>query len=410
MNLGTVNIDFQRYSTQANGILGIRGSGKTYSATYIAEQLLEWGCPLCVIDPSGTWKNLKIPNGENGKGYDVVTIGNETSDIFIDENFSTDDIIPIVTLALEKNVSVIFDLYRTDLSREKWGEILTLAFQTIYLKNRGIRHCFLEESATFIPQNQKAFSKELYSIIEEITRVGGNAQLGITFVSQRAEQLNKQCLELCDLMIMHRQRGNNSLKTIKKWLGMGVVSDEDIELVLESIPTLNTGEAWILEQESQTPHRITIPTKNSLHPDRARFTQEYLNKSTETSTDDFLSDVGLLQSTQDNLDKISINDYVDYVEQTVKESYPEIDIMMGELNWIERHYVRQAETHLYGSDSVKNVIDSLLKSGYTIFDPVYKYIQSQYTGETFVLHSDVEFNYAKLLTGKIAMNLQQKNI
>ena len=410
MNLGTVNIDFQRYSTQANGILGIRGSGKTYSATYIAEQLLEWGCPLCIIDPSGMWKNLKFPNGKNGKGYNVVTIGNEDSDIFIDENFSTDDIIPIVTLALEKNVSVIFDLYRTDLSREKWGEILTLAFQTIYLKNRGIRHCFLEESATFIPQNQKAFSKELYSIIEEITRVGGNAQLGITFVSQRAEQLNKQCLELCDLMIMHRQRGNNSLKTIKKWLGMGVVSDEDIELVLESIPTLNTGEAWILEQESQTPHRITIPTKNSLHPDRARFTQDYLNKSTETSISDFLNDVGSLQSAQNDSGVLSVEDFVLYTTQNIEVEHPEVDITITDLNFIERYYVKQAERHLYGNNTVKNVIDAHVRQGYTIFDPVYRYIQSQYTGETFVLHSDVEFNYARLLTGKIAMNLQQKNI
>ena len=69
MDIGKLNIDFQRYCTQANSILGIRGSGKTYSATYLAEQLLDWGCPICVIDPSGTWKNLKTPNGESGRGY-----------------------------------------------------------------------------------------------------------------------------------------------------------------------------------------------------------------------------------------------------------------------------------------------------------------------------------------------------
>jgi hypothetical protein len=403
MNLGTVDIDFQRYSTQANGILGIRGSGKTFSATYIAEQLLEWGCPLCVIDPSGTWKNLKIPNGENGKGYNIVTIGNEDSDIFINDDFNTDDIIPIVTLALEKNVSIIFDLYRTELTKEKWGDILTLAFQTIYLKNRGIRHILIEEAASFIPQNQKAFSKELYSILEEITRVGGNAQLGITFVSQRAEQLNKQCLDLCDLMILHRQRGNNSLKTIKNWLGMGVVNDEDIENVLKSIPTLNTGEAWVLEQNSQTPHRINVPAKNSLHPDRARFTQEYLNKSTETSISDFISDVGSLQSPQNNLDTLSLENLVLYTTQNIENEHPEIDITIDEskLGYIDRHIIHRAKNMAYGSSTVKDVIDDLVRRGYTKFNATFRYLESQYENSVFGLDDSVSFNYAKLLISKL---------
>ena len=406
MILGNVEIDFHKYSTQANGILGIRGGGKSFTATCIAEQLLEWGCPITVIDPSGVWKNIKTPNGDNGRGYDVIVIGNIDADIIIGQDFNPDDIINIVTLALENNVSFIFDLYRSEVSKEVWGEILTLAFQTIYLKNRGIRQIFIEESATFIPQNQKAFSKDLYSILEEITRVGGNAQLGITFVSQRAEQLNKQCLELCDLMIFHRQRGNNSLKAIKNWLSMGIVADEDIEKVLESLPNLNSGEAWVLEQNSQTPHRVNVQMKKSLHPDRARFTEEYLNKSLKSDTKNFIESVNNLMP-QNIQGEILPSEYATYAEEIMKEFYPEIDVTLpSDLNFIERNIVRQAETHSYGSGTVRQAIDSYVKSGYTIFDSTFRYLKNQYDNRTFMLHSDVEFNYARLLTKKIAMNLQ----
>ena len=62
------------YANQGNSIIGIRGSGKTYTATKIAEGLILAGIPIIAFDPTGTWQNLRY--GINGnKGLPVVVAG-----------------------------------------------------------------------------------------------------------------------------------------------------------------------------------------------------------------------------------------------------------------------------------------------------------------------------------------------
>jgi len=46
-----INIEAVDYASQGNAILGIRDSGKTYTATYLAEQLLDSGIPFIAFDP-----------------------------------------------------------------------------------------------------------------------------------------------------------------------------------------------------------------------------------------------------------------------------------------------------------------------------------------------------------------------
>ncbi len=41
------------YAKQANAILGIRGSGKTYTGTKAGEELLDASIPIVVFDPVG---------------------------------------------------------------------------------------------------------------------------------------------------------------------------------------------------------------------------------------------------------------------------------------------------------------------------------------------------------------------
>ncbi len=65
-------------------ILAKTGSGKSYTAGVIVEELLERGVPLFIIDPHGEYSSLKYPNDEDEdrmkyfgvkpKGYDNVTV------------------------------------------------------------------------------------------------------------------------------------------------------------------------------------------------------------------------------------------------------------------------------------------------------------------------------------------------
>ena len=68
-----LRISEQEYANQGNAILGIRDSGKSYTATWLAERLLDADIPFVAFDPIGVWRNLKLPG--KGKGYEVVVAG-----------------------------------------------------------------------------------------------------------------------------------------------------------------------------------------------------------------------------------------------------------------------------------------------------------------------------------------------
>ena len=53
IDFGPLKIPVTEYASQGNAILGIRDSGKSYTATYLAERLLESGVPFVAFDPIG---------------------------------------------------------------------------------------------------------------------------------------------------------------------------------------------------------------------------------------------------------------------------------------------------------------------------------------------------------------------
>ena len=67
-----LSIDSIDYASQGNAILGIRNSGKSYTATFIAERLMDDGIPFIAFDPIGIWRYLKV--GRKGAGYPVVVV------------------------------------------------------------------------------------------------------------------------------------------------------------------------------------------------------------------------------------------------------------------------------------------------------------------------------------------------
>jgi len=401
IHFGSHAVALFRYAARANAILGTRGSGKTYTSTYMAESLMDAGIPVFIVDSSNMWKNLKVPNGtDQGKGYDLVVVGG-TGDIIIDESFDVTSIVGIVESALNNHVSLIFDTYRPKVDRATWGEILTLAFQTLYEKNEGLAHIFIEEAATIMPQSKKAYSRSLYEVLEEITRVGGNCQLGITFVNQRAEQLNKEVLELCDMIVLHRQRGKNTLNAIRRWLGMGVIDEDKIKVVLDSVPTLKNGEGWILEKESTVARLVQTPVKKSLHPDRERVEDDYLGQN--PNVESFMGELKTAVKVYDPSDFEGV-DLLNYTANRLTEDARSlrqtIVLDMDSLSKLDVRVVDLAARTSYGSSStVRKYIDACISErGYSKFEymganlPVLRAEDGSY----IILHSKIEELYAQI--------------
>jgi hypothetical protein len=242
-------------------IMGLPNSGKSYHAMVWAERLMDANIPIVAVDPVGIWHGLKI-GVDGNKGYPVVVAGGYNADIPL----TLETIVPIMKAALEARVSIVFDLYESTSSKAHQKRLVTKLAEFLQFNNRpyGLRHVFLEEAAEFMPQMLNAGDFEVYGMLDILARTGRNHSIGMTFINQRAEQLNKSALEICEYSFWHKQNGRNSLKAIADW--MKIKDVPEWETIINKIPQLKQGECYVMG-EGETPTLIKTDKRKTYHPD-----------------------------------------------------------------------------------------------------------------------------------------------
>lgn len=259
--LGSVSIDPVELGSRGNAVLGIRDSGKTVTAKVLGEHLHDAGIPLVVFDPSGMWRFLRVPG--KGKGRPVVVAGGKDGDLPLTPASAP----KIVEAAMQAGLSLVLHL-DLSLSKADWRAIVRDSVRLLMQRNAefGLRHVILEEAAEFVPQVVRGDHAVVYGEVERMIRIGGNAGLGCTLVNQRAEEVNKAVLELCDNLFLHRQKGRNSLTALTKWLDIGAVKEG--KAIIDTLATLPSGECWAWLHGSERPVHIKVPMCDSFHPNR----------------------------------------------------------------------------------------------------------------------------------------------
>lgn len=266
IQFGPLAIDATAYGSQGNAVLGIKDSGKTYTASLLAERLYAAGIPFVAFDPIGMWRWLRAPGA--GSGIPVVVAGGVAGDLVLTPATAP----AIVEAALQHGISLVLDLFSLELSKGDWRRIVRECTRLLLHRNAefGLRHIFIEEAEEFVPQVLRRGEGEdvasTYVEVEKLTRMGGNARLGYTLINPRAEGVNKQVLELCENLFLHRQRGKNSLTALGKWLDVGNVAESKV--IMSTLSTLPTGECWAWLGGADAPRRVQVPRKNSFHPNR----------------------------------------------------------------------------------------------------------------------------------------------
>lgn len=265
--VGDVRLPLENFAVARTGILGITRSGKTYTAKGLAEQLLEHDVPIVVFDAIGVWRHMKRPgNGRGAKGFPIVVAGGAEPDLPLTPQSAPS----IVRAAIRENIPLVIDLYDPTLSKKDWRQIVQSSFRVLLYENKGLRHVFLEEAAEYAPQ--KIYDGETYAEVEKLARMGGNVGLGITFINQRAQELNKAVLELCDNLVLLRQRGSHAIDALEKWLDR--TSPDIAREIGRSLPHMTQGDCWVWAEDSERPVRTRSQMLRSLHPDRRSSTQE----------------------------------------------------------------------------------------------------------------------------------------
>ena len=246
-------------ATEVVASLGNRGGGKSNGAALIAEQLLDAGVQVIVLDYVGIHFSLRLePDGKTPSRFQIPVLGGTHGDIGLAATAGA-----MVAEALaERHSSAVLDISAfTKGDRCRFATDFAEAFFRAKKKHPGPVQLFLEESQRFVPQRVQPDQARMLGAFEEIAEVGRNYGIGLHLISQRPQKISKDVLNLADTVFGYRTMGVLERKAIAEWVqekgadGRAQVHDE--------LPMLDRGQAIVWSPSRQIFGRYQIRKKST---------------------------------------------------------------------------------------------------------------------------------------------------
>jgi hypothetical protein len=225
-------------------VTGKSGSGKSNSASVIAEKLLDRGYSLLAVDIDGEYYGLK-------EEYEILHVG---ADEECDLRVGIEHAEKIAELALGQNVPIILDV-SSFLDESDARELLTEVTKQLFAKGKKQKQPFLmlvEEVHEFIPEGGGV--DECGRMLIKISKRGRKHGLGIVGISQRPADVKKDFITQCDWLVWHRLTWNNDTKVVSRILG-SEYADE--------IEDMDDGESFLLTDWKESIRRVQFERKRT---------------------------------------------------------------------------------------------------------------------------------------------------
>lgn len=238
---------------EALALLAKRGAGKTNTGIVLAEEMHKARIQFVVLDPVGAWWGLRSK-------LDVPIIGGLHGDLELSPTAGA----LLADVLIESGQSMVLDTsgFATKAEVARFvRDFLDHLYRRLGQQPRLI-HVFLEEADEFAPQKPFKEETRMLSAVEQVVRRGRGRGMGITLITQRSAVLNKNVLEQADILVAMRTTGPNDRKAIQGWVGLHTEGDE--EGVVESLPSLADGEAWIWNPERDLLKRAQIRMRDTI--------------------------------------------------------------------------------------------------------------------------------------------------
>lgn len=204
---------------------GKSGSGKSNSANVIAEELLERGYALLIIDKGGEYWSLK-------EEYEVLHAG---ADQECDIQVSSEHGEKLASLALEQNIPIVLDLSGF-FDEDEADDLIYETARHLFNKEKQLKKPFLiiaEEAHEYIPQKGGGDAAEM---MVRIGKRGRKRGLGLFAISQRPQDVKKSYISQCDWLLWHRLTWDTETKVVQR------VIDKE---TANAVTTLGDGEAFL---------------------------------------------------------------------------------------------------------------------------------------------------------------------
>lgn len=224
-------------------VFGQRGTGKTNTAVVMVEEMARKGGHVAVLDPVGAWWG--ITRAGRKRGVEGIVIGGEHGDVPLEEaagelvaEMVVDRHWPVVVLdmsELRKGAQVRF-----------MADYLESLFHLQARSKQPLCQVF-EEADRALPQQMRSSDVNRARVLgagEDIVKLGRGRGLGAICVTQRPATLNKNVLEVCETLILHRLMGPRDRKAAKEWVEANADAAAE-KRVMDSLASLDVGEAWL---------------------------------------------------------------------------------------------------------------------------------------------------------------------
>ncbi|QIO23053.1 helicase HerA domain-containing protein [Haloarcula sp. JP-L23] len=268
----SVDIPVVELLTGRGFITGKSGSGKSNTASVVAEKLLDNGFGLLIVDIDGEYYGLK-------EEYEILHVGgDEECDIQVTEEHAG----KIASLALEQNVPIILDV-SSFLDEEEAEALLTAVARQLFAKAKKQKQPFLmlvEECHEWIPE--KGGMGEVGKMLIKIGKRGRKHGLGIVGISQRPADVKKDYITQCDWLVWHRLTWNNDTKVV------GRILDNNYA---DAVEDLDDGEAFMMTDWAEQVRRVQFHRKQTFDAGATPGLDDFERPELKSVSDDLVSEL-----------------------------------------------------------------------------------------------------------------------
>lgn len=225
--------------TQRFAFLGRTGAGKSYNAGVLFEEFVEAKQQAVVADPNGCWYGVRSSLDGKGPGLSVTIFGGEHADLPLDPSAGA----LVADLIIGERISAILDmsLFETDADEIRF---MTAFADRLFRRNRSPMHFFIDEADTFAPESPLGTENVMLNRMARLAKRGRGRGIGMSLLSQRSAALSKRVLSQTEIMVALQTTDPRDRKAIKGWIE-GKGTPEEQEMVLSTLASLGTGEAWV---------------------------------------------------------------------------------------------------------------------------------------------------------------------
>lgn len=236
------------FVTATAGIFATKGMGKSYLAQVMAEEMLENGQVIVVIDPTDAWSGLRSSADGKSDGYPILVVGGDRGALKLEAEPGAGVRLAEAIVAERFSCVICTDGLEDTAAIRYVREVL----QTLFRKNREPIHVFVDEADIFAPQVPKEEEDHrCIRALSHVVRRGRKKGIGSTLITQRPSELNASVRSQVEMLFVLGMLHHLDIDAVEKWLRLRKKKKGDNaafelqEEMIDSLDSLPCGDAWV---------------------------------------------------------------------------------------------------------------------------------------------------------------------